>query len=87
MSYGGVYLRSRAELIMRGSPRDEPLTLWGWEGCPRAAPPAPPAVPPAASPVCNSAFEPDVHLLVANLVWIPKRAGVILILEPARAAF
>ena len=35
----GEFIRSRAELVVRGCPRTEPVNVWGWEGRPCVAPP------------------------------------------------
>ena len=51
VSDAGVFLQSRAELVVRGRPRNEAVNLWGWVGAPCLAPPRPNlpgAVQPAA---------------------------------------
>jgi len=50
VSDAGVFLQSRAELMVRGRPRNEAVNLWGWVGAPCLAPPRPnlPAAQPAA---------------------------------------
>ena len=47
VSKGGHFLRSRAELLMRGR-RDVPVNLWGWPGRTAQAPPLPIRVLPVA---------------------------------------
>ena len=37
----GNFLQTRAELLVRGRSRDEPINLWGWQGAPCLAPPRP----------------------------------------------
>jgi hypothetical protein len=50
VSKDGEFLRSKAELLMRGR-RGEPVNLWGWGGRPALAPPPPRRVPPPPAPV------------------------------------
>ena len=38
MDNAGRFIRSRAELIVRGQSRDQAINVWGWEGRPAAAP-------------------------------------------------
>ena len=38
ISSEGRFVRSRAELVVRGRPRNEPINLWGWIGAPGSAP-------------------------------------------------
>ena len=45
----GEFIRSRAELIVRGQPRESAANLWGWSGRPRVVPPSPP--PNACGPL------------------------------------
>ena len=44
----GKFVRSRAELLVRGRPRHEASNLWGWVGAPSLAPP--PSNAPVAHP-------------------------------------
>ena len=56
----GSFIRSRAELVVRGRPREDALNVWGWAGRPCGPPaPAAPAAPAAlAAPAAPAAPAP-----------------------------
>ena len=52
MTSEGGFLRSRAELLVRGRSRNRPMNLWGWLGASSLSPPSP--NPPIEAPMARA---------------------------------
>lgn len=76
MDAAGRFLRSRAEVIMRGQSRENAVNLWGWGGRPAAAPaPVPPEPPQVAAPQAQAKAKAKAMVKAqARPAQSPKRA-------------